>query len=179
MTMAGMTSTLYSLSLFFAVAANILVLCGLAGLQNVCHTGNDARTSLNTCSKAYRLEWYVMSLEFAFLLLAAWDFMGGKKKNGTMVIGGTATVLATILANAFLTAVDDIRGEPDMAKVFSRTTLTFIGFMLVAVFNYFLFLLGDACTTCCKAAETTAAATTAEPAKPAAVPTPAATVTQV
>ena len=25
---------------------------------------------------------YVMSLEFAFLLLAAWDFMGGKKKNG-------------------------------------------------------------------------------------------------
>ena len=31
--MPAMTSTLYSLSLFLAVAANILVLCGLAGLQ--------------------------------------------------------------------------------------------------------------------------------------------------
>jgi len=98
-----------------------------------------------------------------------------------MVIGGTATVLATILANAFLTAVDEIRGTPDVSDIFSRTTLTFIGFMLVAVFNYFLFLLGDACTTVeHKAADTTAAATTTtEPVKPVAVPTPAATVTQV
>ena len=26
-------------------------------LQNVCHTGGDSYTSLNACSKAYRLEW--------------------------------------------------------------------------------------------------------------------------
>jgi hypothetical protein len=35
-----------------------------------------------------------------------------------MTIGATATVLATLLANQFLLAVDAIRGTPDMGKDF-------------------------------------------------------------
>lgn len=67
---------------------------------------------------------------------------------------------------------------PFLLQLFSRTTLTFIGFMIVAVGNYLMFLLYDCVAStageCTAAAKAPAAAETKTTVAPAA---PAATVT--
>lgn len=59
---AKLSGALFTLSWVLALSANILVLCGLAALQNTCHTGNEVPPTNGfpvQCSKAYRFEWWV------------------------------------------------------------------------------------------------------------------------
>ncbi|KAL4448520.1 hypothetical protein ABPG75_005739 [Micractinium tetrahymenae] len=182
--MSKLARTAACASAVLGVCATIIVLCGLAAVQNLCHTSGPITTNSRrllqldlstlpadlsaelgaTCSKAFRFQWWGWALQVTFLgLVGAYTLAKAKLHAGILTIGGTSTLLAMIFANDVLKANDALGG-----KAFSRNTLLFVGWILVAVFNYLLFIASGhtACDAgCCGTAEKTAV-TTADAAKP-------------
>ncbi|PSC75251.1 MFS transporter [Micractinium conductrix] len=166
----------------FATLSTIVALCGLAATQNVCFTEDGPN-----CPTALRFQWWGWALQVAFLVLTAWYAKTGRSaKGGLTAIGATSTLLAMIFANETL-----IRSEEYRGKLFSRTTLLFVGWLLVATANYLTFLCMDlvpataGTTACCdkkgkgKAAATAGEVDVAATARTPTAGTPAAAIASV
>ncbi|KAL6770916.1 hypothetical protein ACKKBF_B33215 [Auxenochlorella protothecoides x Auxenochlorella symbiontica] len=135
--------------------ATALTLCGLAALQSLCWSrdvvGTNSRKLLldqepvldalvASCVKTYRFQWWGWALQLAYLAGATLHAARSSctPAVGIHILGATATVLAMLFANDNLKAMDDAAGI-----LFSRLTLTFVGFTLIALFNFLNFIGHD------------------------------------
>lgn len=150
--------------------ATILVMSGLASLTNLCLedeiVASNGRKLLlsyadltSDCSAAFRFEWWGWALQVTFLSLLGFHWANNCKNAGVMVIGGTSTVLCMLFADGQRQVYPDLVG-----KAFSSSSLLFVGWLLVATFNYLLFMVDGyqgttSCNTSCSAHTATAAAT--------------------
>ncbi|KAI3426199.1 hypothetical protein D9Q98_008576 [Chlorella vulgaris] len=131
----------FGLAFWLSLSGSILVLCGLAALQNMCDDVPliPMRRRLlqlppfltSTCALAYSFQWWGWALQTAFLALTTAYYVARFKSSGVMIMGGCATVLAMQFANDQLLGMDTASG-----KAFSRATVTFVGWLLACTGNF-------------------------------------------
>lgn len=131
--------------LLLAFASWIVLLAGVASLQQWCASGETSESTIGTraannqCSQDLQFQWWITVLELVVLLaVAATVFSSFGLTSSRIALStllGIATVLLMLDTNTYL---NQRRGVTGITR--RRETVYFVGAMLCALFNFLLIL---------------------------------------